>query len=146
LDGNKSKGSIGRAIKAPKYSPVPWIWVVYSVPMNKRGRGRPKGSGGAAAVIDFTQLKCLLQVAERMDRATYRIQIALLLSYEIGLRASEVSKLHLCDIYAEEGSVRERLQVNGPGSRRVLPLSVWKVLCESIRSCYAAFRSPTASN
>ena len=38
-----------------------------------------------------------------MDRTSFRIQIALLLSHEIGLCASEISKLSLSDIYTEEG-------------------------------------------
>lgn len=95
---------------------------VYSSRMGKRRRGRPKGSGGLAAVLDSGQIKRLLQVAQQMDRTSYRVQIALLFSHEIGLRASEISKLSLGDIYTEEGRVRDRLQVNGVRGSRILPL------------------------
>ena len=57
-----------------------------------------------------------------MDRTSFRIQIALLLSHEIGLCASEISKLSLGDIYTEEGRVCDRLQVNGARGSRILTL------------------------
>lgn len=91
--------------------------------MSKRPRGRPKGSGGgAAAILDSAQIKRLLQCAQRMDGSSCRIQVALLLSHELGMRASEISKLRLGDIYNEQGNVHARVRVVGKRSNRVLPL------------------------
>lgn len=90
--------------------------------MSKRPRGRPKGSGGAAAILDSAQIKRLFQCAQRMDGSSYRIQVALLLSHELGMRASEISKLRLGDIYNEQGNVHARVRAVSKRSNRVLPL------------------------
>lgn len=89
--------------------------------MSKRPRGRPKGSGGTAATLDPSQVKQLLQVAQRLDGATYRRQLALLFSYELGMRASEISRISVGDVYDDAGSVRETLEVFG-SRNRLLPL------------------------
>lgn len=95
--------------------------------MGKRRRGRPKGSGGVAAVLDSGQLKRLLQVAQQMDGGSHRVQVALLISHEVGLRASEISELSLSDVYTEEGRVRDRLRVSGARNSRIVPLRSTKL-------------------
>lgn len=108
--------------------------------MGKRRRGRPKGSGGLAAVLDSAQIKRLLQVAQRMDGASHRVQVALLLSHELGMRASEISKLRLREIYTEQGTLRDRLQVSGIRRSRVLPLRSIKLRAVLADHFESAFR------
>jgi integrase len=43
------------------------------------------------------------------------------------MRASEISKLCLGDVYSEQGNVRDRLHVSGGRSERVLPLKSIKL-------------------
>lgn len=90
--------------------------------MGKRPRGRPKGSRGSAAILDSAQALKVLQAARRIDRSSYRLQVALLLSYELGLRASEISRLRVGDIYEENGNVGNSVRITSSGGERLLPI------------------------
>jgi integrase len=90
--------------------------------MGKRTRGRPKGSRGSAAILDSAQALKVLQTARRIDRSSYRLQVALLLSFELGLRASEISRLCVADIYEGNGNVANSVRITSSGSERLLPI------------------------
>lgn len=90
--------------------------------MGKRPRGRPRGSLGSAAILDSAQALKVLQTARRIDRSSYRLQVALLLSFDLGLRASEISSLCVADIYDGNGNVAESARIKSSGSERRLPI------------------------
>ncbi len=75
-----------------------------------------------------------------MDGASHRVQVALLLSHELGMRASEISKLRLREIYTEQGTLRDRVQVSGIRSSRVLPLRSIKLRAVLADHFESAFR------
>jgi integrase len=89
--------------------------------MGKRTRGRPKGSRGSAAILDSAQALKVLQTARRIDRSSYRLQVALLLSFDLGLRASEITRLCVADIYEENGDVAHSVRISS-GNERLLPI------------------------
>jgi integrase len=64
----------------------------------------------------------VLQTARRIDRPSYRLQVALLLSFELGLRASEISRLRVPDIYEENGNVAHRVRITSSDTERLLPI------------------------
>lgn len=90
--------------------------------MGKRPRGRPTGSRGSAAILDSVQVLKVLQSARRIDRSSYRLQVALLLSFDLGLRASEISSLCVVDIYDGKGHVAESVRIKSSSSQRLLPV------------------------
>lgn len=90
--------------------------------MGERPRGRPKGSRGSAAILDSAQVLKVLQTARRIDRSSYRLQVALLLSFDVGLRASEISRLRVADIYEENGNVGNSVRITSSSSERLLPI------------------------
>lgn len=90
--------------------------------MGKRPRGRPKGSRGSAAILDSAQALKVLQTARRIDRSSHRLQVALLLSFELGLRASEIAKLCVADIYEGNGNVADSIRIKSPGRERLVPV------------------------
>lgn len=90
--------------------------------MGKRPRGRPRGSRGSAAILDSAQALKVLQAARRIDRSSYRLQVAVLLSFELGLRASEIARLCVADIYEGNGNVAYSVRIRSSGSDRLLPI------------------------
>ncbi|NGX96591.1 MAG: site-specific integrase [Candidatus Afipia apatlaquensis] len=61
--------------------------------------------------------------ARQIDRSGTRLSVALLLSHEIGLRASDISRICSHDVYDPEGKVRETLSVSSGRGERALPLN-----------------------
>lgn len=90
--------------------------------MVKRIRGRPRGSRGSAAILDSAQALKLLQTARRIGGSSYRLQVALLLSFDLGLRASEIARLRVADIYEGNGSVANTVRITFSGRERLLPI------------------------
>lgn len=93
-----------------------------AVDMGKRPRGRPRGSHGSAAILDSSQILKVLQAARRIDRSSYRLQVALLLSFDLGLRASEIARLCVADIYEGNGNVANSIRIKSPGRERLVPV------------------------
>ncbi|MEW6639015.1 MAG: tyrosine-type recombinase/integrase [Pseudomonadota bacterium] len=89
--------------------------------MKARPRGRPKGYRGAAAVLEPGQVRQLLRAAARTRHAR-RAEIALLLSIELGLRASELAALCLSDVFDGDGRVRPVIRVPWAGATRCVPM------------------------
>lgn len=87
--------------------------------MKKRKRGRPRGTIGSAAIITNEQFVRVCAIARRSGRYAARAETALLLSYELGLRAGELAVLTVGDLFEADERVRTSLLVG----RRVLPLS-----------------------
>lgn len=117
--------------------------------MGKRPRGRPKGSRGSAAILDSAQALKVLQTARRIDRSSYRLQVALLLSFELGLRASEISRLCVADIYEENGKVAHRVRIRSLGRERLLPIRTTRLRSalanhfeRSFRNCHIDNATP----
>lgn len=93
--------------------------------MNKRGRGRPKGSVGKAAILSSAQVRDVFQSARHHGKYSDRAEIVLALSIYLGLRASELAALRWADVYDSDGTVRHvilvhRAYIQGARSRREL--------------------------
>jgi integrase len=73
--------------------------------MNKRLRGRPRGSSGSATPLSADQIKRVLKVA-RSERYPDRAELLLSLSIDLGMRATELASLKWADIYYSNGTVR----------------------------------------
>jgi integrase/recombinase XerD len=79
--------------------------------VSKGSRGRPKGSVGRAAILSSAQIKEAFRSARRNGRYADRAEIALILSIELGLRATELALLKQADVYQLSGSVHEKIAV-----------------------------------
>ena len=71
--------------------------------MRRRGRGRPKGTGGPVTILCSEDEKSLARFL-RNDHDE-RGKLAILLSVALGLRASELTALRFVDVFSTEGRV-----------------------------------------
>lgn len=90
--------------------------------MKRRGRGRPKGTGGPVTTLSSKDEKSLARFL-RSDHDE-RGKLAILFSVTLGLRAAELALLRFCDVFDRQGRVLPALVLNPRGSRdeRRLPL------------------------
>jgi integrase/recombinase XerD len=84
--------------------------------MGQGSRGRPRGTTGKAAALSPTQIKQVFRAARRVRHGD-RAEVALALSIELGLRASELAALKWCDVYNSDRTVREAISVEPAYSR-----------------------------
>jgi integrase/recombinase XerD len=80
--------------------------------MKKRGRGRPKGTGGPVAVLSSEDEKLLARFLRHERSRDERAELAILLSMTLGLRATELAALRHSDVYDLEGRVRTTLVIS----------------------------------
>jgi integrase len=73
--------------------------------MQKRPRGRPRGSRGSAAPLTSDQIKRVRKMA-RSERFADRAELLLSLSIDLGMRATELASLKWTDTFHPNGSVR----------------------------------------
>jgi len=78
--------------------------------MGQMARGRPRGTTGKAATLSPAQIKNVFRAARRVRHGD-RAEVALALSIELGLRASELAALAWSDVYRPDGTVREAIYV-----------------------------------
>jgi integrase/recombinase XerD len=78
--------------------------------VSQGSRGRPKGTTGKAATLSPAQIKQVFRAARRVRHGD-RAEVALALSIELGLRASELAALCWSDVYNPDGTVREAIYV-----------------------------------
>lgn len=78
--------------------------------MDERKRGRPKGSTGQSAILGSDQIKALLRSTRRYGRYADRAELVIVLSIELGLRASELAALRWADVYHPDGTVRDCIE------------------------------------
>jgi integrase len=76
--------------------------------MQKRPRGRPRGSTGSAAPLTADQIKLVLKMA-RSERFDDRAELLLLFSIGLGMRATELASLRWIDVYHSNGSIRSMI-------------------------------------
>jgi integrase len=95
---------------ADDLSPVPVQSPSYFGFMGGRKRGRPKGSTGQSAILGPDEIKVLLRSAQQYGRYADRAQLVIVLSIELGLRASELAALRWADVYHLDGTVRDCLE------------------------------------
>lgn len=80
--------------------------------MTKRSRGRPKGSTGKAAILCPDQVVRALHTARHQGKYSDRAEVALALSIELGLRATELAALRWADVRSSDGTVRQSISVS----------------------------------
>lgn len=103
-------------------------------------KGRPRGSGRSISALAPDQTKTAIDNARRLGKFASRAELLLVLSIEVGLRASELSSLTLGDVYDDNGHVREAVYIKPAYSRSdtrravKLPLSVRRLLIKQVRS------------
>lgn len=120
-------------------SPVPIQSPSYFRAMGGRRRGRPKGSTGQSAILGSDQIKALLRSARRYGRYTDRAELVIVLSIELGLRASELAALRWADVYHPDGTVRDCLEVRRAYTK-TRKLSYVSVHSSKLRSLLADYR------
>jgi integrase/recombinase XerD len=93
--------------------------------MAKKGRGRPTGSSGTAVPFHPHDIQSVLKVARR-ERYASRAELLVMLSMTLGLRASELARMAIKDVYASDGSVLRVITVSQSfslGKRSLVDLS-----------------------
>jgi integrase/recombinase XerD len=84
----------------------------------RRPRGRPKGTGGPAAVLTTAEITQVLRTARKSGRYAARAELALTLSFELGLRASELVSLRVGDLFYPDGKVKTVIFTGSIDGRR----------------------------
>ena len=86
--------------------------------MTIRPRGRPKGTGGPVAVLTTAEIAQVLRAARKSGRHADRAELALTLSFELGLRASELVSLRVADLFHPDGKAKSAIITNPIAGRR----------------------------
>ena len=109
--------------------------------MGQGSRGRPRGTTGKAAALSPAQIKQVFRAARRVRHGD-RAEVALALSIELGLRASELAALDWSDVYNPDGTVRSAIYVERAYTRG----SKTRVVVSSpkLRSLLADYREKQA--
>lgn len=107
--------------------------------MGRRIRGRPKGSTGQSAILGSDQIKVLLRSARQYGRYADRAELVIVLSIELGLRASELAALRWVDVYHPDGIVRDCIEARRAYSRLHEPTPV-AVYSAKLRGLLADYR------
>ncbi len=81
--------------------------------MQSRPRGRPKGSGGSAAILASNDVQRSLKMAANLRRHSARAELAILISVEFGLSAGALSRLSVGRIFESGGALNESALLNG---------------------------------
>ena len=74
--------------------------------MERRPRGRPKGRCGKAAILTPIDLTKILNIARGSKRNSARIEVAVMLSVELGLLAGDLAALTVGDLFDLNGALR----------------------------------------
>jgi integrase/recombinase XerD len=112
--------------------------------MNKRPRGRPKGSSGSAISLSPDQIKRVLKLA-RSERYADRAELLLSLSIQLGMRAIELASLKWIDIYDSNGTVRPVIAAKRaflPGKRSQFDISSHPNLQKLLTEYHEKYRHP----
>lgn len=103
--------------------------------MKRRGRGRPKGTGGPVTILCSEDEKSLARFI-RSDHDE-RGKLAILLSVTLGLRATELAGLRFADVFSSEGRVLPALMLNPKSASRPIPLALDdKGLRSALADCF----------
>jgi integrase/recombinase XerD len=112
--------------------------------MSKRPRGRPRGSMGSATPLSSDQIKRVLKIA-RSERFAARAELLLLLSIDLGMRATELASLRWIDVYHSTGSVRSVITANRaflPGKKSYFDVTEHPHLERLLANYYEKQRHP----
>ena len=96
-------------------------------------RGRPKGSVGKAAILSSADIRNALFVARRLAKSSDRAELAVLMSVDLGLRATELSSINCSDVFELSGHVRTEMLVR----RGVVEIRQIPIMSERLRGLLA---------
>lgn len=81
----------------------------------------PKTTKGQATVLSHDEFKRLLKIVS-MSKHSRRNTLLVLLSFGTGMRAVEISALHVCDVLTDDGNVIEELTLRRTKGNKPRPL------------------------
>lgn len=103
--------------------------------MKRRGRGRPKGTGGPVTTLSPEDEKSLARFLRSDDDE--RGKLAILLSLTVGLRAAELAVLRFSDVFSSEGRVLPALVLHPKRAPHSIRLALDdKALRSALADCF----------
>ena len=97
-------------------------------------RGRPKGSVGKAAILSSADIRNAVSVVRRRTKNSSRDELLILMSIDLGLRATELSSVFCSDVFDSDGNVSKGMLV-----RRRVGCHFVALASERLRSALADF-------
>ena len=113
--------------------------------MANKTRGRPAGQGGQAPVLANDEIRRVMRLARARQRHGIRAEVALSLSFYLGLRAKEIASLKWNDVYDGNGEVKSVLTLYAAYTKGSKTRSSF-LTSPQLRSCLTRYGKDSSLN